>query len=83
VQAQQLASGTLASGARIDELRTHLADALARQGDAIGPALMGLELGLARIPDKALIRRLVSEFDRALSGSPGGLVRPCQRGLWG
>jgi hypothetical protein len=38
-------------------LRTHLAEALARQGDAIGPALMGLNRGLARIPDKALIRR--------------------------
>lgn len=70
VQAQQLASGTLASGARIDELRTHLADALARQGDAIGPALMGLNRGLARIPDKALIRRLVGELTEPYLAHP-------------
>lgn len=62
VQAQQLTSGTLASTARIDDLRTHLADALARQGDALGPALLGLNRGLARIPDKPLIRRLVTEL---------------------
>lgn len=62
VQAQQLTSGALASSARIDDLRTHLAEALARQGDAIGPALMGLNRGLARIPDKPLIRRLVTEL---------------------
>lgn len=62
VQAQQLTSGALASTARIDDLRTHLADALARQGDALGPALMGLNRGLARIPDKPLIRRLVTEL---------------------
>lgn len=62
LQAQQLTSGTLASTARIDDLRTHLAEALARQGDAIGPALLGLNRGLARIPDKPLIRRLVTEL---------------------
>lgn len=62
VHAQQQASGALSSAARIDELRTHLADALARQGDAIGAALMGLNRGLARIPDKGLIRRLVTDL---------------------
>ncbi|MCK6373337.1 tetratricopeptide repeat protein [Zoogloea sp.] len=62
VQAQQLTSGTLASTARIDDLRAHLAEALTRQGDAIGPALLGLNRGLARIPDKPLIRRLVTEL---------------------
>ena len=58
-QAQQLASGAVASGARIDELQAQLAKALSQQGDKIGAALMGLNRGLARIPDKALIRSLV------------------------
>lgn len=61
-QAQQLVSGTLVNQARYDELETQLAAALARQGDNIGPALMGLNRGLARIPDKDLIRRLVTQL---------------------
>lgn len=70
LQAQQLASGTAASSARIDELETHLAAALARQGDKIGPALMGLNRGLARIPDKALIRRLVNDLTQPYLDQP-------------
>ncbi len=62
MQARQLASGAMASNARIEELQAHLAKALAGQGENIGAALMGLNRGLARIPDKALIRRLVSEL---------------------
>ena len=62
LQAQQLASGAAASGARIEELQTQLAVALARQGDKIGPALMGLNRGLSRIPDKALVHRLVIQL---------------------
>lgn len=59
LQAQQFASGAVASGARIEELQGQLAKALSLQGDKIGAALMGLNRGLARIPDKALIRSLV------------------------
>ncbi|KAB2966797.1 tetratricopeptide repeat protein [Zoogloea sp.] len=62
VQAQQLVSGTLVNQARFDELETQLAATLARQGDNIGPALMSLNRGLARIPDKDLIRRLVTQL---------------------
>lgn len=62
LQAQQLAAGTAASSARIDELQTHLATALAQQGDKVAPALMGLNRGLSRIPDKALIQRLVTQL---------------------
>lgn len=70
VQAQQLASGTLGTPARIDELRPQLAAALARQGDAIGAALLGLNRGLARIPDKALIRSLVVELTEPYLDQP-------------
>ncbi|MCK6376239.1 MAG: tetratricopeptide repeat protein [Zoogloea sp.] len=69
-QAQQLASGTAASSARIEELETHLASALARLGDKVGPALMGLNRGLARIPDKALIRRLVNDLTQPYLDQP-------------
>lgn len=62
MQARQLASGAMASNARIEELQSHLAKALAGQGENIGAALLGLNRGLARIPDKALIRRLVTEL---------------------
>ncbi len=62
MQARQLASGAMASNARIEELQAHLAKALAGQGANIGVALLGLNRGLARIPDKALIRRLVTEL---------------------
>ena len=62
MQARQLASGAMASNARIEELQAHLAKALAGQGTNIGAALLGLNRGLARIPDKALIRRLVNEL---------------------
>lgn len=62
VKAQQLASGALAAHARLDELKAQLGKALASQGDKTGPALLGLNRGLARIPDKALIRRLVVEL---------------------
>ncbi len=62
MQARQLASGAMASNARIEELQAHLAKALAGQGENIGAALMGLNRGLARIPDKALIRRLVTDL---------------------
>ncbi len=62
VQAQQLVSGTLVNQARYDELETQLAATLARQGDNIGPALLSLNRGLARIPDKGLIRRLVIQL---------------------
>lgn len=62
MQARQLASGAMASNARIEELQAHLAKALAGQGANIGAALLGLNRGLARIPDKALIRRLVTEL---------------------
>lgn len=57
--AQQLAAGTAAGAARVEELQQSLAIALARQGDKIGPALLSLNRGLARIPDKTLVRRLV------------------------
>lgn len=62
LQAQQLASGALANEARIEELRDQLARALVQQGPNIGAALMALNRGLARIPDKVLIRRLVVEL---------------------
>lgn len=62
LQAQQLASGALANEERIEELSTQLAKALAQQGPNVGVALMGLNRGLARIPDKVLIRRLVNEL---------------------
>lgn len=62
IQAQQLVSGTLVNQARYDELETQLAATLARQGDNIGPALLSLNRGLARIPDKDLIRRLVTQL---------------------
>ncbi|RTL29308.1 MAG: tetratricopeptide repeat protein [Rhodocyclaceae bacterium] len=62
LQAQQLASGALANEERIEELSAQLAKALAQQGPNVGVALMGLNRGLARIPDKALIRRLVNEL---------------------
>jgi len=62
LQAQQLAAGAAASSARIDELQGQLAMALARQGDQLGAALMGLNRGLARIPDKDLVRRLVTQL---------------------
>ncbi len=70
LQAQQLASGTAASGARVDELQAKLANALARQGDTIGPALMGLNRGLAPIPDKALVRRLVTQLTEPYLAHP-------------
>jgi tetratricopeptide (TPR) repeat protein len=71
VQAQQLASGTLASGGPgLTSCAPTWPTALARQGDAIGPALMGLNRGLARIPDKALIRRLVSELTEPYLAHP-------------
>lgn len=69
-QAQQVAAGTAASSARIEELESHLAAALARQGDKVGPALMGLNRGLARIPDKALIRRLVTDLTQPYLALP-------------
>ncbi|WP_079432583.1 tetratricopeptide repeat protein [Zoogloea sp. LCSB751] len=62
LQAQQLASGAFANEARIEELSAQLARALAQQGQNIGAALMGLNRGLAQIPDKVLIRRLVNEL---------------------
>lgn len=62
LQAQQLASGAFANEARIEELSAQLAKALVQQGANIGAALMGLNRGLARIPDKVLIRRLVNEL---------------------
>ena len=70
LQAQQLASGAAASSARIEELETHLASALARLGDKVGPALLGLNRGLARIPDKALIRRLVNDLTQPYLDQP-------------
>lgn len=62
LQAQQLASGAFANETRIEELSAQLAKALAQQGPNVGAALMGLNRGLARIPDKVLIRRLVNEL---------------------
>ena len=62
-QAQQVAAGFMASSAaRIDALRSQLAKALATQGDQTGPVLLSLNRGLARIPDKALVRTLVFEL---------------------
>ena len=62
-QAQQLAAGSMgSSAARVEELQAQLAKALAQQGDQIGPALLSLNRGLARIPDKDLIRRLVFQL---------------------
>lgn len=61
-RAQQLTAGAMTSAARIDELQAHLAKALAGQGERIGAALLGLNRGLERIPDKALIRRLVNQL---------------------
>ena len=40
MQARQLASGAMASNARIEELQAHLAKALAGQGENIGAALI-------------------------------------------
>ncbi|MCK6386567.1 MAG: tetratricopeptide repeat protein [Zoogloea sp.] len=61
-RAQQLTAGAMTSTARIDELQAQLAKALATQGERIGGALLGLNRGLARIPDKVLIRRLVNQL---------------------
>jgi tetratricopeptide (TPR) repeat protein len=61
IPAQQLVSGNLVNQARFDELETRLAATLARQGDNIGSTLLSLNQGLARIPDKDLIRRLVTQ----------------------
>ena len=61
-RAQQLTAGAMTSAARIDELQAQLAKALATQGERIDTALLGLNRGLARIPDKALIRRLVNQL---------------------
>ncbi|WP_298600148.1 tetratricopeptide repeat protein [Zoogloea sp.] len=61
-RAQQLTAGAMTSAARIDELQAQLAKALATQGERIGGALLGLNRGLARIPDKVLIRRLVNQL---------------------
>lgn len=61
-RAQQLTAGAMTSAARIDELQAQLAKALATQGDRIDAALLGLNRGLARIPDKALIRSLVNQL---------------------
>lgn len=70
LQAQQLASGALASGARIEELQGQLAKALAQQGDKIGAALMALNRGLARIPDKVLIHTLVVRLTEPYLAQP-------------
>ena len=61
-RAQQLTAGAMTSTARIDELQAQLAKALATQGERIGGALLGLNRGLGRIPDKVLIRRLVNQL---------------------
>lgn len=62
-QAQQVAAGFMASSAaRIEALRSQLAKALATQGDQTGPVLLSLNRGLARIPDKALVRTLVFQL---------------------
>ncbi len=61
-RAQQLTAGAMTSAARIDELQAQLAKALASQGERVGGALLGLNRGLGRIPDKVLIRRLVNQL---------------------
>jgi Flp pilus assembly protein TadD len=62
-QAQQLAAASMASSSmRVEELQAQLAKTLAVQGDQIGPALLSLNRGLSRIPDKALVRRLVFQL---------------------
>lgn len=61
-RAQQLTAGAMTSAARIDELQAQLAKALASQGERVGGALLGLNRGLGRIPDKVLIRSLVNQL---------------------
>ena len=69
-RAQQLTAGAMTSAARIDELQAQLAKALATQGERIDAALLGLNRGLGRIPDKALIRRLVNQLTEPYLNHP-------------
>ncbi|NTV10522.1 MAG: tetratricopeptide repeat protein [Zoogloea sp.] len=61
--ARQFAAVPLsASPAGVEEIYTTLAQALAKQGDQVGDALVGLNRALARIPDKTLVRRLIDRL---------------------